>query len=171
MRTVVSTTVWSVNDGLSENLLKPPETSGNLWDPLETSENLRKPPETDRGSFRQVTSRFLDNLQLMDHTVALSHPGKDAFMTAPPLSAAKMFFFVAKAKSKLVEAEPLVTDIGMTPYRFIWITPNRLSLFRHRLPLRCTWPLLSSTTSLAANGLGPRSAVAPRDRRRRAAGK
>ena len=81
------------------------------------------------------------------------------------------FFFVAKAKSKLVEAEPLVTDIGMTPYRFIWITPNRLSLFRHRLPLRCTWPLLSSTTSLAANGLGPRSAVAPRDRRRRAAGK
>ena len=24
------------------------------------------------------------------------------------------FFFVAKAKSKLVEAEPLVTDIGMT---------------------------------------------------------
>ena len=43
MRTMVSTTVWSVNDGLSENLLKPPETSGNLWDPLETSENLRKP--------------------------------------------------------------------------------------------------------------------------------
>ena len=51
---------------------------------------------------------------MTDHTVALSHPGKDAFMTAPPLSAAKMVFFVAKAKSKLVEAEPLVTDIGMT---------------------------------------------------------
>ena len=40
--------------------------------------------------------------------------GKDAFMTAPPLSGAKMAFFVAKAKSGLVEGEPLVTAIGMT---------------------------------------------------------
>jgi hypothetical protein len=39
-------TVWSVNDGLSGNLRKPPETSGNLRKPPETSGNLQKPPET-----------------------------------------------------------------------------------------------------------------------------
>jgi hypothetical protein len=35
-----------VNDGLSRNLRKPPETSGNLRKPPETSGNLPKPPET-----------------------------------------------------------------------------------------------------------------------------
>ena len=30
--------------------------------------------------------------------LALSHPGKDAFMTAPPLSAAKMVFFCGKGQ-------------------------------------------------------------------------
>ena len=45
---------------------------------------------------------------------AIANQGKDAFMTAPPLSAAKMAFFVAKAKLGLVEGEPLVTAIGMT---------------------------------------------------------
>lgn len=47
------------------------------------------------------------------HT-AIANQGKVAFMTAPPLSAAKMAFFVAKAKLGLVEGEPLVTAIGMT---------------------------------------------------------
>ena len=45
---------------------------------------------------------------------AIANQGKVAFMTAPPLSAAKMAFFVAKAKLGLVEGEPLVTAIGMT---------------------------------------------------------
>jgi hypothetical protein len=41
-------TVWSVNDGLSGNLRKPPETSEK---PPETSGNLRKPATEVSGRF------------------------------------------------------------------------------------------------------------------------
>ena len=70
----------------------------SMMDYWDTSGNLRKPAEEVSGRFPEVSSRFPDNPWLTDHTVALSHPGKDAFMTAPPLSAAKMVFFCGKGQ-------------------------------------------------------------------------
>ena len=65
-------TVWTVNDGLSGNLWKPPKTDrGGFWQVSEffINKNLRKPagnlPDTATASFW----RFLDTPSLTDHTI------------------------------------------------------------------------------------------------------
>ena len=75
-------TMWSINDGLSGNLL---ETSGNLpetsaagfriFQLIKKSRNLpetcRKPAAEVSGRFPEVSSRFPDNPSLTDHTVCI----------------------------------------------------------------------------------------------------
>ena len=76
--------MWSVNDGLSGNLRKPPETSGNWprWFPTgfgRFSDSLliqlffllikKVLPETAAADFQEVSGRFPDNPSLTDHTV------------------------------------------------------------------------------------------------------
>ena len=67
--------VWSVNDGLSGDLWKPAvEVSGRCPDSfvekkIEKNYTIKKPAGNLRGRFPDISSGFLDNVSLTDHTV------------------------------------------------------------------------------------------------------